>query len=105
MRMVALFDSTLPSVFDGNKGQCFIMNLRSSNSGARLRNIASGVLYTFVFHQDQNGGHLFEWPTACCNATVVDPTPNATTVQNFIGGDGGLLYANLPGTRSQGGTK
>lgn len=96
MRQIARFDSTIPLVFDCSKAQFFIVLLRSSVTHARVKNITPGVLYTFEFIQQ--GGNSFAWPSACRNATTVDPTPNSTTVQNFIGNTNGYMDANVAGT-------
>ena len=97
-RPFELFDSESPIVFDGNKALCFIVSLHSSVTGARVKNIAPGARYTFIFHQDAAGQNTFAWPSQCVNGMLVDPAPNSTTVQNFIGTTGGNLLADIPGT-------
>jgi hypothetical protein len=98
-RPYQIFDSSDPLVFDGNVAVCFIIQMNSYAKGARIRNIAPGVFYTFIFHQDGTGGHEFEWPGACLNAPAIGLDPNLSTVQNFIGVPGGYMQANIPGTR------
>ena len=97
-RPYELFDSQSPMVFDGNRAVCFIVGLHSDVKTARVKNIAPGALYTFIFHQDAAGQNTFAWPSQCLNAPLVDPAPNSTTIQNFIGTTGGMLMADLPGT-------
>jgi hypothetical protein len=97
-RNYMLYSSASPIVFDGTVAECFIIRLRNNVSSAKVKNIAPGVLYTFIFHQDARGGHAFAWPSTCRNATDVGRKPNQTSVHNFIGNDGGYLDANMPGT-------
>lgn len=100
-RPFKIYDSVSPPLFDGNDALCFIVQLRSSVTNARVRNIAPGALYTFIIHQDATGGHSFVWPSECIDAAEVDMRKNTTTVQNFIGDTGGLLKADLAGTWSK----
>jgi hypothetical protein len=90
-----LYSSASPIIFDGTVAACFIVHLRNNVSTAKVRNIAPGVLYTFIFHQDAKGGHAFFWPSNCRNAADVGRGPGQISVHNFIGNDGGL-DANLP---------
>lgn len=99
-RPYQIFDSSNLIVFDGNLAVCFIVNMTSDVDSARVKNIAPGCLYTFIFHQNGQGNR-FDWPGQCLNASPIDMTPGATTVQNFIGVTGGNLQANLPGTRRE----
>jgi hypothetical protein len=62
---------------------------------ARVRNIAPGVLYTMIFHQNGAGGHSFRWPAQCQNAGNIATAAYATTVQNFIGIAGGRMDGNI----------
>jgi hypothetical protein len=96
--MYMLYSSTSPIVFDGTQAQCFIVNLRNNINSAKVKNIAPGVLYTFIFHQDGRGGHAFVWPAECQNATDVGRAPGQTSVHNFIGDVGEVMNANAPGT-------
>jgi hypothetical protein len=98
-RPFQIFDSALPILFNANTTLCFIVNLHSSVTEASIRNIIPGGLYTFIFHQDATGQHTFTWPSQCVNAIPVNPSPDSTTIQNFIGQEGGgSMAANLPGT-------
>lgn len=98
-RPYQIFDSELPIVFEGSTTLCFIVNLRSSVTTAKMRNIIPGALYTFVFHQDHTGGHTFAWPAECVNGIPIASSANSTTIQNFIGQEGGTnLSSNMPGT-------
>jgi hypothetical protein len=87
-------------LFDGLAAVCWFVNMHSSVSSPRIRNMAPGQLYTFVFTQDAVGGHTMSWPGNCVNAAPIDPAPNATTVQSLIGDLGGILYANIAPTRN-----
>jgi hypothetical protein len=100
MSRYANFDSNSPLVFDGNEAQTFMVRLTSSVGSARVRNVNPGALYTFVITQDQAGGHSFTWPAQCRNAVRVNPEPNTTTTQNFVGRPGGIMDANAAGTAS-----
>jgi hypothetical protein len=91
-------ESTGPLLFDGLVAVCWFVHMNSSITSPRVTNISPGQLYTFVFTQDATGGHRMVWPANCINANPINPTPNATTVQNFIGNLGGLLYSNVPST-------
>lgn len=93
-RLVIIFDSALPVVFDGTLAQTFVVDLHNTVIKSRAKNIAPGVLYTVVVHQDDIGYHNFYWPDNCRNAASVDPAPGSTTTQNFIGTPGGFLDAN-----------
>jgi hypothetical protein len=84
-------------IFDGTVAECFIISMHQNVSTAKVRNIAPGVLYTFVFHQDARGGHSFLWPAVFRNATDVGRAPGQTSVHNFVG-NGGYLDAITPGT-------
>jgi hypothetical protein len=86
--------------FDGLKAVCWFISMTSSITAPRMVNLAPGQLYTFVFKQDAAGGHTINWPYNCLDAASIDPAPNSTTVQNFIGNTGGILSANLPPTNT-----
>jgi hypothetical protein len=85
-------------VFDGTLAECFIVRLRNNVSTAKVKNIAPGVNYTFIFHQDAAGGHVFSWPSNCRNPSAVGREPGQTSVHNFIGNEGGTMEATLPRT-------
>jgi hypothetical protein len=98
IRPVQTFDSRTPIVFDGNAAVVFIVYMLGSvEKPPRVRNITPGVLYTFVFVQDAEGGFTFAWPAQCTNGAAIDPAPNSITVQSMIGYTGGLLKGNIPG--------
>jgi hypothetical protein len=88
-------ESSGPLLFDGLQAVCWFVHMKSDITSPRVINISPGQLYTFVFGQDGTGGHKMIWPFNCRNAAPIDPTPNSTTVQNFIGNTGGLLEANI----------
>jgi hypothetical protein len=95
-------DSGGAILFDGLAAVCWFIHMRSNVTSARVTNIAPGELYTFVITQDATGGHVMNWPSNCINAAQIDPTPNSTTVQNFIGNTGAILFANIPPSRTKG---
>jgi hypothetical protein len=96
-RPYKVFDSAQPMVFDGNVALCFIVKLHNNVANARVKNIAPGARYTFIIQQGSGGQNTFTWPTECVNAVTVNLMPNSTTVQNFIGNTGGMLFADIPG--------
>lgn len=98
MSAYILYSSALPMTFDCTLAQCFIVHMRNNVSTAKVKNVAPGVLYTFIFHQDSHGGHAFLWPSNCRNSADVGRDPNQTSVHNFIGNTGGYLDANVPRT-------
>lgn len=97
-REIIMLDSALPLVFDGNRAQCFVVKMRNTVTKARVKNVAPGVIYTFMFNQDGSGNHRFAWPQQCLNATAVNPSPFALTVVHFIGDANGNLDANMAAT-------
>jgi hypothetical protein len=92
------FSSAAPMVFDGTLAVCFVVHLHNSVSNAKVKNIVPGMLYTFMFHQDAKGGHVFSWPINCRNAADVGRRPGQISIHNFIGNEDGYLDANLPQT-------
>ena len=88
-------ESSGPLVFDGLAAVCWFVNMTSDVTSPRSINIAPGQLYTFVFTQNGTGGNRMNWPVNCRNAPPIDLTPLSTTVQNFVGSTGGVMYANL----------
>jgi hypothetical protein len=92
-RPYVLLNSRIPLVFDGNQALCFIVAMNSNVTSAKVKNIAPGAMYTFVFHQNTTGHYAFAWPAQCLNAVMIDQDPQAVTVQNFIGLTGGRLLA------------
>lgn len=92
---ITIYSTTVPLVFDGTLALAFIVEVISEVENATVKNIAPGAMYTFMFHQDAKG-HRVTWPDNCINASPVDTTPGAITVQNFIGTEAGNLMADLP---------
>jgi hypothetical protein len=82
-------------LFDGLQAVCWFINMNSDITSSRVTNIAPGQLYSFVFTQNATGNNKMNWPANCINANPIDPTPNSTTVQHFVGLTGGLLHANV----------
>lgn len=101
-RPYLFLESSGPLVFDGLKAVCWFVLMKSNISTPRVTNISPGQLYTFVFTQDATGGHFINWPVNCNNASQIDPAPNSTTVQNFIGNAGGNLDVNISAAWSKG---
>jgi hypothetical protein len=97
-RPFLVLDSSGPLVFDGLKAVCWIVHMKSNITSPTVINISPGQLYTFVFTQNATGGYTINWPNNCTNAAPIDPEPNSTSVQNFVGNTGGVLYANIPPT-------
>jgi hypothetical protein len=95
-------ESSGPLLFDGLKAVCWFVHMDSNITSPRITNISPGELYTFVFTQSATGGYVMNWPVNCINAAPIDPAPNSTTIQSFIGDTGAMLYANLPPTGSVG---
>jgi hypothetical protein len=85
------YDSAIPLVFDCSAALCFIVIMRNTVSQSRIKNVAPGARYTFVFRQ--KGNYAFTWPDVCHNASPVCEEPNSTTVQTFVGNTGGYLEA------------
>lgn len=86
-------------VFDGLRAVAWTVLMKNSvpASGVIFKNIAPGQLYTFIFEQDAEGGHRFEWPQQVRNSMSIDPDPGAVSVQNYVASTGGVLFPNLPG--------
>lgn len=95
-RQVQYFDSAIPLVFDCAQAQFFIVMLRTTVTRARVKNIVPGVLYSFMFLQ--KGGYSFTWPDACRNGGAIDPKPESTTIEHFLGNSNGYMDANVGGT-------
>lgn len=87
-------------LLDCSEYESFLIYFRTSVETLELRKIIPGVLYTFTLTQDGIGGHQLNWGSTARNATPLNPTPNSTTVQSFIGMAGGYLQAVPPGTWS-----
>ncbi len=97
MRPIKTVSSDSP-VFDGNEAVVWIVNMTSHSADARLKNIAPGVLYTFVFVQNAAGGNTFAWPKGAINPPPINTRPNGTTTANFIGKGGGQIASNASAT-------
>lgn len=82
-------------LFDGLQAVCWYVNMTSDVTASRVTNIAPGQLYTFVFTQNATGKNRMLWPANCINGAPINPAPNSTSVQHFVGLTGGLLYANI----------
>jgi hypothetical protein len=98
-RKLIKFDSAEAMVFDGLTAAVWQIEMVSSvNPAPPMRNIIPGVLYTFVFHQNQAGNNTFAWPSPCLNAAPISLGADTSTAQNFIGTADGKLLANIPAT-------
>jgi hypothetical protein len=60
----------------------------------------AGQIVMFRIQQDAIGGWTFEWPLNVQNPGVIDPLPDATTVQAFLVGSDGNAYPLGPQTYS-----
>jgi Tfp pilus tip-associated adhesin PilY1 len=100
-RPFLIVDSTGPLLFDGLVAVTWFVRMTTNITAPRVINIAPGQLYTFIFEQNGVGGHTMSWPGNCMNAAALDPQPNATTTQTFVGDIGGKMYASIPPTWSQ----
>jgi len=87
-------------ILDGLEAVAWKVLMKASvpATGVLIKHIAPGQLYTFIFQQDDEGGHRFAWPATVHNPGTINRKPDAVSVQNYIGSTGGVLYANLPGT-------
>jgi hypothetical protein len=98
-RKLLLLDSEDAMLLDGLAAVVWqIEMVRSVSTPPRVKNIIPGVLYTFIFRQDQAGQNTFIWPQTCENASAISLRPYSYTVQNFIGTLDGKLLAHLPAT-------
>lgn len=84
--------------FDCSASLSYQTTLTEDVTAPVFSNAASGQLYTFIILQDGTGGWKFIWPANVRNAASVDPAPNSTTIQTFIGDDFGNLSAISAGT-------
>lgn len=88
-------------LLDGSQAQTFVILFGTSVDALMLKKISPGMLYVFVLKQDQRGSHTMNWGASALNAVPLDPRPNSTTVQSFIGMMDGTLQSNIPGTWSE----
>jgi hypothetical protein len=97
-RPFQIIDTTGTVHFDGLQAVTWKVLMRRTISTMRITNIAPGQLYSFIFVQDGIGGHQFVWPTPqVTGGMLIDIIPNATSIQNFVGGTGSTLDAIAPG--------
>lgn len=89
-------------LLDASKYQTFVIDFRSSVSMLTIKNIWPGMLYVFILRQDSQGGHTLTWADNFENATQIDTTPKAVTVQMFIAAQAGILYSVPRATYYQG---
>lgn len=87
-------------LLDMSKHETFIIDFATSVSQLRISNVFPGQFYVFAMKQNSSGGHAMNWGTATQNAASIDPAPNAVSVQCFVGGSGGNLFAVPSGTWS-----
>lgn len=83
-------------IFDGNEALNWVVLMTSSVADARVKNIAPGARYTFVFIQNAVGGHTFQWPSNCLNPPPINIDPNGKTAALFIGTSEGNIAGNSP---------
>lgn len=85
-------------VFDGANYTAFKTTLGGDVTQPIMENMVPGNLYTFIIVQDGGGGHRFLWPPSTRNGALIDPRPNATTIQTFVCDENSVLWAIGPGT-------
>jgi hypothetical protein len=98
MRTIRTLTGADNMILDGSLAQCWHIDLVANVSGMRIKNMTAGQLYTIIFEQDASGGHTFQWPNSCVNATDVGLAALSKTLQNFVGDTGGVLISHAPGT-------
>jgi hypothetical protein len=72
--------------FPGDVFTTFRITLTGDVTSSTAPGTVQGNLYTFIIFQDAAGGHEFTWPSNCRNASPIDPSPNAITIQTFVMG-------------------
>lgn len=85
-------------LLDGSKAETFVLVMRSSISQLSMRNTIPGQMYVFMFVQDATGKHKVQWGSDMQAGALIDPAPNAITVQAFVGLQGKTILAVPPGT-------
>lgn len=85
-------------LLDCSRYQTFVIDFATSVQTLRTQNVSPGQLYVFVLVQGTSGKHKLNWGDRLRNAIPLDPSPDAITVQTFIGMTGGILQAVPPGT-------
>lgn len=98
MRRTVQIEAEQTVLIDALQGENFFVHLATSIQQMLIKNVTPGQLYVFAFAQDGIGGHTVQWGSEALNASPVDPAPDSTTVQSFIGTAGGELQASLPAT-------
>jgi hypothetical protein len=101
MRKVLIQNAAHTMLLDASRYQTFVIRCATSIVTMQVMNVSPGMLYCFVMQQDANGNHTVNWDANMQNAMSVDPEPNSTTVQTFIGTKGDILTTNVPGTWTQ----
>lgn len=100
-RPYMVIDTTGTVHFDGLQAVAWKVLMKRSVGSIRITNIAPGQLYTFMFVQNDAGGHTFTWPTPQVEGgSWINTDPDAISIQNFIGYTGGRLLAFIPGAWS-----
>jgi hypothetical protein len=100
MRPPVTIDAAQTTTINAIESEMFIINLLTSISTLRIKNVTPGLLYVFVLKQNSAGGNTVNWGSGVLNATAPNPRPHSTTVQTLVGNSDGTLWANLPGTWS-----
>lgn len=103
MNMLQIVPGVTDAHFDGAVYTAWKVTLYQDIPGAYLSNLIPGNLYTFIIVQDATGHHKFDWPHGPApyglhNPTVVDPEPNATTIQTFACDESFNLWPIGPAT-------
>lgn len=101
MRRTLFQNAAQTMLLDCSRHETFVITMGTSVHTLLLENISPGMLYVFVLRQDHRGSHKMNWGGIATNGVPLDPTPNSTTVQTFIGDNPGILEANTAGAWSE----
>jgi len=87
-----------PLFLNGASGVTTFDTTLTGNINVNLQSLSTGELYTFIWAQDNIGGHTVTLPSSMKGATPPSLTPNAVTVQTFLQRSDGTLDAIGPAT-------
>jgi hypothetical protein len=96
LSLVTVASSSTPA-FNAALGQAFKLILTQDATSSTFVNGAAGpAMIGFRIQQDGSGGHAFAWPANVRNGGIVNPGPNARSVQMFLRDTDGSLDAVGP---------
>lgn len=101
MRRMLTMQAAQIMLLDGSQGETFNIPCPYSVINILMTNVVPGQLYAFIVTENKTGNHQFNWGSQIINGMPIQTTPNAQTVQCYIGLPGNLLYAIMPGTWTQ----